>query len=72
MVIPFIDPPPNPDFRAEIIANSSNEDLEKIRQHALGTMFALSRGKSKESSDYAVWSTFVEEIEAELRRRWRD
>jgi hypothetical protein len=72
MAIPTIHPAPDPDIRAEIIARSSREDLEKIRQHALGTMFSLSQAKGTVPPDYAIWSAFVGEIEAEQRRRRRE
>jgi hypothetical protein len=72
MVIPFILPAPDPIMRAEMIAHSSNEGLEKIRQHALATMVSLSEAKRTAPPRYAVWSAFVGEIEAEQRRRRRD
>jgi hypothetical protein len=42
-----------------MIAHSSSEGLEQIRQHALATMFALSEAKGILSPECAVWSNFV-------------
>jgi hypothetical protein len=69
MPIPIIQPAPSdPELRNKIILDSSTIDLENIRQHSLGTMHALSRGNPVHP-DYAIWSVFVGEIEAEQRKR---
>jgi hypothetical protein len=70
MAIPVIGSAPNPAFRAEMIARSSSDDLDRIREHALATMLSLSYSKHTRSSDYAIWSAFVGEIDAEQRKRW--
>jgi hypothetical protein len=72
MAIPIIQLAPDPIIRAEMIARSSSRGLEQIRQHALATMFALLEGKGAVPPDYAVWSAFVGEIEAEQRKRRRE
>jgi hypothetical protein len=61
-------PPPSPELQAEMISKAANEELEKIRQHALETMRALSKVKDV-SPEYAVWSAFVGDIEAEQHKR---
>jgi hypothetical protein len=69
MAIPIIRPAPSdPEVRKRIILDSSTVDLENIRQHSLGTMHALARGNPVHP-DYAIWSTFVGEIESEQRKR---
>jgi hypothetical protein len=45
MGIPIIHITPDRSIRAGMIAHSSGEGLEQIRQHALATMFALSEAK---------------------------
>jgi hypothetical protein len=59
MAIPIVHLAPDPSIRAEMIAHSSSEGLEQIRQHALATMFALSEAKGILSPECAVWSNFV-------------
>jgi len=69
LIAPLNQIPPDRERRAEIISKAGSEDLEKVRQHALATMHALSQAKGTFSPDYSTWSVFVGEIEAEQRRR---
>jgi len=69
MTITADGPVPQPEYRAEMISNSSNTELERIRQHALGRMFALSQGIGTVSPEYADWGAFVGDIEAEQHNR---
>lgn len=62
---------PEPDKQHFMISESDDANLERIRQHALGTMHALSEGKGLVDPEYAKWSVFVGEIEAEQRKRDR-
>jgi len=64
-------PVPSFEWRAEMRSNSGDEELERIRQHALGRMFALSQGNGTVPPEYGGWSAFVGQIEAEQRRRER-
>jgi hypothetical protein len=67
---PIVDPAPGaPEVRKQIIAGSNNEQLEAIRQFALGRMHALSLETRPAHPDYATWDAFVGEIEAEQRKR---
>lgn len=69
MTIPIIDPPPDSERQAEIVAKADDEQLEKVRQHALGTMHALSQAGRTAPPEYAIWSALVGKIEAEQRKR---
>ena len=69
MTITTEGPVPRPEFRAEMISNSNNEELERIRQHALGRMVVLSQGTGTVPPEYAGWSAFVGDIEAEQLKR---
>ena len=69
MTIPADGPVPEASKRLEIISQSDNETLEKIRQHALATMHSLSKPKSVAPPEYQEWSNFAGEIEAEQRKR---
>lgn len=60
---------PEPDRQQLMISESDDANLERIRQHALGVMHALSEGKGLVHPEYAKWSVFVGEIEAEQRKR---
>jgi hypothetical protein len=73
MAIPVIDPAPdNPEVRKQMIVSSEDEQLERMREHALGTMDGLLHGTKPLHRDYAIWSEFVGEIEAEQRKRAED
>jgi hypothetical protein len=61
--------PPSLERQAVIISKANYQDLEKVRQDALGAMQSLAQGKNRIPSGYAVWSFFVGMIEAEQRRR---
>jgi hypothetical protein len=61
--------PADPEVRRRMIGESDNEQLEAIRQHSLAKMNALLHGCGPAHNHYAIWSAFVEEIEAEQRKR---
>jgi hypothetical protein len=69
MAIPADAPVPGFEARVEMVFKSSNEELERIRQHALGRMRSLLQGTGNVPPEYVEWSSFVGEIEAEQRRR---
>ncbi len=69
MATPNTESPPSLEMQLEIISKANYQELEKVRQHALGAMQSLTQGKSRIPSGYGVWSFFVGKIEAEQRRR---
>jgi hypothetical protein len=65
--------PSNPEWRRQVIAGSSDEQLEALindvqaRMHSL--LFKASRPQGAPvSKDYLIWQEFLEEIEAERRQ----
>jgi hypothetical protein len=70
MATPILDPAPgDPELRKLIVAGSSDEQLERIRQFVLSRMHALSHETKPAHGDYAIWDAFVREIETEQRKR---
>jgi hypothetical protein len=72
MTLPADDPIPGFEACAEIVAKSSNEELEQIRQHALRRMHSLLQGGVPIPREYVEWSDFVDEIKVEQHRRGLD
>jgi hypothetical protein len=64
-------PVPDPESRAEQIARSSDEELEKMREHALTVLRFLDEGYSPECPGYASWGVYLGEIEGEQWKRRR-
>jgi hypothetical protein len=61
--------PSDPEIRKQIITESSDEQLEKLLDHAHGMMDALLNGLKPVHADYQVWSAFVGEIKSERGKR---
>jgi hypothetical protein len=62
----------DPESRRQIIADANDAELQAHHQHALGTMHLLlkaARPGIKAHPDYAIFSAFVGEIEAEQQKR---
>ena len=66
--------PSNPEWRRQVITGSSDEQLEALfndvqtKMHSL--LFRASRPQGTPvSKDYLIWQEFLEEIEAERRKR---
>jgi hypothetical protein len=69
MTIPINNPAPDSERQTEIVTKADDEQLEKVRQHALETMFVLSQAVGTVPPEYAIWGAFVGKIEAEQRKR---
>jgi hypothetical protein len=64
--------PSDPKVRRQMIADSNDVGLEVLRQHALATMAGLLRETrlgTMAHQDYAIWGTFVGEIDTEREKR---
>jgi hypothetical protein len=59
----------DPEVRKQMIADSSSEQLEEIRQHVLGRMQSLLQGTGPVHGDYATWSAFLGEVKVAQRKR---
>jgi hypothetical protein len=54
MAIPVTDAAPSLEKQAEIISKATYQELERVRQHALGAMQSLTKGQNRIPSGYAV------------------
>ena len=66
--------PSNPEWRRQVIAGSSEEQLEALFNDVQARMHSLIFKEPRPqcapvSGDYSIWETFLEEIEAERRKR---
>jgi hypothetical protein len=74
MVTPTIDyDPSNPEWRKQVIAASSDEQLEALFNDVQGRMYSLIHAPRPQgvpaSKEIFIWKEFLEEIEAERRKR---
>jgi hypothetical protein len=67
--------PSNPEWRRQVIAGSSDEQLKALFNDVQATMHSLifkepRPPRTPVSGDYSIWETFLKEIEAEEQKRW--
>lgn len=65
--------PSNPEWRRQVIAGSSDEQLEALFNDVQSRMHSLIHAPRSPgdtvSKDYLIWQEFLGEIEAERRKR---